>query len=522
MSSIHPISSEIVECQVCCSEVRSFLICGNCKWVSCYDCIQTYILSVPTARCMNCSSTFSEHFLRMYLPHSWIERKYKPYLKEQLFEIEKSQFSTTVELANVYKKMQIGRKLCETPDSEFDINQAKKFIADVESSNALAGPAVTLWNRHFSKSKKYSISDYKNKILLLYHQLNNAFILATDNFNPFNEEDEKRSRVSLKKYIRPCCQPDCKGFFDETNPDGWKCALCEVIICQECRVVKLKNSSSHVCDPQILKSVKLIQDESKACPSCSEPISKTFGCDHMFCTVCKANFSWKTGQLIPVSRQTNPLYRQYLENLRKKSINSNCATTLDEFSRFLHNHVGKVNMYYDVEKKKISNIDKLVKLIYDLDSLQTDPNPTNIVNRVKFMNNEQDEKTFKSKVLATYKRSEYSNELTNLKNVTQQCLIDYYMLLESWIKSEKEKFSSKPKSNSTTKTKKIKSSEIFVDLTQWEHYGKHNEIINFFNTQSIELAKLYGYTATLIISNEKGLKCKRKNIKKVAENFHLN
>ena len=70
--------------------------------------------------------------------------------------------------------------------------------------------------------------------------------------------------------------------------------------------------------------------------------------------------------------------------------------------------------------------------------MQTDPNPTNIVNRVKFMNNEQDEKTFKSKVLATYKRSEYSNELTNLKNVTQQCLIDYYMLLESWIKSEKE------------------------------------------------------------------------------------
>ena len=494
MSSIH--SQNSIECQVCCSDVSSYIVCGNCKWSACTPCIQTYLLSTPTPRCMNCSSQFTEHFLRIYLQASWIDRKYKPYLKEQLFAQERNLLSQDVEVAKIYKEYIEGKRLAAK--SDLTVEEAMAYISACRF-------------RRKREADYNLISDYKAHIKRIVVDLNKLYTGYLDNniWQPQSQNDDEK--IISKKYNRPCVQPNCKGFIDENHVDGWKCAICEVVICKDCRVVK--NTSTHSCDPQIIQSIKLIQEETKPCPTCAEPIFKPFGCDHMFCTVCKANFSWKTGQLIPASQQTNPLYREYMQQLSSNvsiTVNNECnALTYEQFMRLDLYHVhDNVQLCSDLQNKKISNIVNLRPIIISLRDRENDV--SNRFDRIKYIANEHTEGSFKTRIYANYKRSEYLRELANIKSVAQQCLMEYYVLLSDWVRGLVRKYSlltnpsevdcpfitvAQNPSNYVHRSFK----NYYVDLNQWEHYGKHNQIIAFFNKQSIELAKLYGYSVTTAI-----------------------
>ena len=92
----------------------------------------------------------------------------------------------------------------------------------------------------------------------------------------------------------------CKGFLDKSLT----CGLCAVKVCFSCHEQRL---GGHVCNKDVVASVKAIRAEARPCPSCSALISKIDGCDQMWCTQCHVTFSWITG-LRETGATHNPHY----------------------------------------------------------------------------------------------------------------------------------------------------------------------------------------------------------------------
>jgi hypothetical protein len=433
---------------------------------------------------------FTEHFLRMYLPSSWIDRKYKPFLKEQLFNKQRTLMTNDMELVQFYLKSQ---------------------SLEVQK------------NPHLCRSYKNSFEN----------MLNNNLTTA------------KQSNIKQEPqvYKRPCTQETCRGFINENHADGWKCGLCNIVICKDCRSIKTLN---HACDPQTLESIKTIQKETKPCPTCSEPIFKPFGCDHMFCTVCKANFSWKTGELIPESNQTNPLYKEYMAKLKSKSLannSSSCGAPFDIHDsqrNWPFRYILPTNKTHPHEKNfyKLVNIWSIMK---EMECFQVDfTNQNEFMKqdrklRVEYLAKELDESKFIQKIYANHKKQEYFKEINNLVNVAKQVLIEWWVefltFLASMIRKNNlrdenmtdidsdaykiglidSKYSSVigwdktrnlpsyvPSFYNLIARQLIRTNNFifFLDISSWEHLEKPLEVLNFLNKQSLELSKLYGYKTT--------------------------
>ncbi len=116
------------------------------------------------------------------------------------------------------------------------------------------------------------------------------------------------------QYICPCPSDQCNGFIDRSHT----CALCDTEICRKCREVIEKDEhdeTNHECDPDVIDTIALLKQDSKACPKCATLIFKIEGCDQMFCTHCNTAFSWRTREIIrKTDRIHNPHYFEWLKN----------------------------------------------------------------------------------------------------------------------------------------------------------------------------------------------------------------
>ena len=81
--------------------------------------------------------------------------------------------------------------------------------------------------------------------------------------------------------------------------------------CPECHVIKgLSRDAVHTCNENDVATAKLLNSDTKPCPSCRTPIFKIMGCDQMWCTQCHTGFSWRTG-MIQNSHIHNPHYFEW-------------------------------------------------------------------------------------------------------------------------------------------------------------------------------------------------------------------
>ena len=155
--------------------------------------------------------------------------------------------------------------------------------------------------------------------------------------------------VQPVKFIKACPAEGCRGFLSE----GFKCALCSLEICKDCHA-PLK--PGHVCDLQIVASVKALTAESKPCPNCSAAISKVDGCDQMWCTQCHTTFSWRTGQKEEGTTH-NP---HYYEWMRRSGIpipraNAGCAPARFPSYQAIYNRFSEATRKeYDILKKGLT------------------------------------------------------------------------------------------------------------------------------------------------------------------------
>jgi hypothetical protein len=100
------------------------------------------------------------------------------------------------------------------------------------------------------------------------------------------------------------------------------CILCGQHYCKHCHE---KYNTHHSCDPEVLETIKVLDETTVHCPKCLTRVQKISGCDHMFCVRCHCNFDWNTGKIINESEQTNEMYedsvhateREYMYYIRK-------------------------------------------------------------------------------------------------------------------------------------------------------------------------------------------------------------
>jgi hypothetical protein len=126
----------------------------------------------------------------------------------------------------------------------------------------------------------------------------------------------------LKKVVRGCPAEACRGFLTS----DFLCGACDRAFCRTCHE---ELGDGHACDPDAAKAAAFLIKDTKPCPTCAAPIHKIGGCSqvralcypnhaswpcfacvtfdvfgvllcvgvHMWCTVCRTAFDWRTGEV---------------------------------------------------------------------------------------------------------------------------------------------------------------------------------------------------------------------------------
>jgi hypothetical protein len=113
--------------------------------------------------------------------------------------------------------------------------------------------------------------------------------------------------------VRNCPKDECLGMIPINKDEKAECGLCATVLCKECLEVCSEN---HVCEQEILESVKTIFQDTKQCPGCGISIFKIEGCYQMWCTQCHTTFHYRTGEVLN-ERIHNPHYVEWLNTQKR-------------------------------------------------------------------------------------------------------------------------------------------------------------------------------------------------------------
>jgi hypothetical protein len=216
---------------------------------------------------MNCSKLWNREVVETICGLSFLNGVYKKHREDLLFEKEKALFPMTQPL--VIQALRHERMMKLSKDLDLHVRRFKI-------------------NTHHPK---YSL------FMAMYQQVNNVM---------YSRAYGAKAPEPKKIPTRKCPCSECKGFLDKK----WVCQICTTQICKRCNEPR---DSNHTCDPGAVETMKLLQEDTKGCPSCGCMISKISGCSQMWCTECHTTFDWNT-----LSVETGVVHNpHYFEFMRK-------------------------------------------------------------------------------------------------------------------------------------------------------------------------------------------------------------
>lgn len=240
---------------MCTRRLKRTVTCPDCSFIVCENCLKHYILDrTDDIHCMNCKRNWPSN---LFSP-AFYKGAYKVHRQKILFAREQSLMPETQPLVL----------------REIEIRNLKHIIDD--------------FKKRYPHTWRYDPT-YRD----LMTQLD--FL-----------RDTKPEPINKSKPFRKCQQNNCRGFFED---DG-VCTMCQTVTCVKCAE---KYHEGHVCNPDTLESIKLIESDSKPCPKCKAAIFRIEGCLHMWCTQCNTSFHWKTGQIY-AKPMANPHYSEFIRN----------------------------------------------------------------------------------------------------------------------------------------------------------------------------------------------------------------
>jgi hypothetical protein len=271
-------------CSICFESFNKILnvkvTCPFCDLEACKTCVQTYLLlDSHEAHCMKCKHEFNREFIDTFCTKTFRNRDYRIHREKILYDREIARMPETQ--PHVTRELEI-RSL--KVSYVYLISLAAKMGSHPDFA---LGVQICLFNNFREASV-----DVMNNIYALRHDTpiitGTAYALAVK-----------------------CPSVECHGFLI----DDVTCGICKVTFCEKCHEVN-DCVVGHECDPDTVKTIKLLKRDTKPCPKCNVPIHKIEGCAQMWCTQCYTAFDWRTGN-VEMGRIHNPHYFEFKKRTRE-------------------------------------------------------------------------------------------------------------------------------------------------------------------------------------------------------------
>jgi len=216
---------------------------------------------------MSCKKIFNREFITEKCTAVFVATDYKKHRENVLLDREKSLMPAT----QVYVVL------------EKEKNKIRENIAEIEKE--------------------------RTKLLQQAANLNLVITKLYRNINTMNVDNIQQNPQERKKFIRKCPMQNCRGFLSSQ----WKCGICDTKICNKCNEEKSEgqNGEPHVCLPDNVASMELLNRDTKPCPECGTMIFRISGCNQMFCIECHCAWNWNTG-LVERGVIHNPHYYDFI------------------------------------------------------------------------------------------------------------------------------------------------------------------------------------------------------------------
>jgi|TARA_B110000977_G_scaffold19981_1_gene24041 hypothetical protein len=364
------------DCDVCCEKLNKInhkkVECPFCDLTCCRSCSQRYILSTfEDPHCMGCKTLWNREFIDSFCTKYFRNTELKRHRENVLFEREKALMpQSQKEVERILAIRKLRREARTLRIALLDAYHKYELSFPITSQNISNFPEVLAFHHNLET------------IYIQLERLRNMGELYVD---------------EPTKFIRKCPQEECKGFLNEE----YFCGLCQNNFCKDCNEL-LKEG--HVCDPQVVKTMKLLNKDSKSCPKCGTVIHKTSGCSQMWCINCHTAFDWRSGEIV-TGRIHNP---HFIEFKKKGGVSRE------------HGDIpcGGIPTYRELREVQASNdILNLATGIYyaDREHMFMDVEPVNnLSERVAYMLNEFKEREFK---VFLQRQEKYKDKVRDLSNI---------------------------------------------------------------------------------------------------------
>jgi len=358
--------------------------CPFCDLNTCRTCTQTYLLSVmEDAHCMGCKHVWNRQFVDHFCTHNFRHVDYRRHRENVLFEREKSLM----------------------PETQVHVER----ILEMRYLNKVIAEQKVQLSKLYMTYGRLSYDEYIQ--VQEIHELIENMRQTRERIDEIRFSNPDITEIK-KSFVRKCPEGECKGFLDE----DWYCGICRTTFCNDCGEIK---HDDRTCDPDLVKTMKLILKDTKPCPKCSTMISKIDGCAQMWCTQCQTAFDWRSGN-IQIGRIHNP---HYLEFKRK--------------THGLYRENGDVPCGGLPSRHELP--ERLADLIHVINWCEREIMYTRYVNtstyhhRVLYMLNDMSEKEFKRKIQAIDKHKEKNMDVVNVYQMfidTASDLLRQYVIRE--------------------------------------------------------------------------------------------
>lgn len=336
----------MTDCSICLESLnrssRAPSACPSCAKNVCRTCIQTYLLQDDgqDAKCPSCKVPWTHTFLYSTLTSAFRLGPYKQHREKVLYDKEKARLPDTQEEAARYKnaKALLAPIKAEIATIRQEMGAVPAIAAYTTASNLFEAEEKAVskdktweerraWWRSDERIKQMKDLDVLRKkahplrkpYLARLHAVEETlhtpqYITTYYGLLPRNYAAGEVAPVKERRaFIMKCPQETCAGFLSQQ----YKCGMCEIQVCPSCHVTLAapttrsnaaaanaaeachvkKDNEDHVCDQELVETIKQIKKEARPCPKCASLISKIDGCDQMWCTQCNTAFSWNTGKI---------------------------------------------------------------------------------------------------------------------------------------------------------------------------------------------------------------------------------
>lgn len=293
-------------CNICVESfnmtTRKEVTCTNCSIDICAKCIKRYLGSTfAEPHCMQCKEVYTKEFMDTNFSERYRKMAFKEVRVKHVVDEEKKILPQLMKRAEAYKswmdldsdmrkkEKEAGKMRKELYNQELAM---KQLLMSATPNTELIQESITNFEKLTAEMRAFNIAldqlfNERNRMYDIYMNGDNSSIIR----------------------VMKCVSDGCRGFLN----NEYTCTLCNTQVCKDCHAVVHEN---HVCKQEDIDSVKLIREETRPCPSCQTNITKTDGCDQMWCTTCHTTFSWNTGR-IETGRIHNPHYIAWVKQNNK-------------------------------------------------------------------------------------------------------------------------------------------------------------------------------------------------------------